>query len=115
MIIILMEVSKGNYESEVFSCTLKKAGLIVSKSRATYMTTNEGAKLLTTHPSIVNMKTLEHYDSYNWQTAGKQEENQMPNQVNNNCEAELTPDETIGKVYEELRSMFANDIFSEEE
>ena len=44
------------------------------------------------------MKTLEHYDSYNlWQTAGKQEENQMPNQVNNNCEAELTPDETIGK------------------
>ena len=29
------------------------------------MITNEGAKLLTTNPSIVNMKTLEHYDSYN--------------------------------------------------
>ena len=79
MIITLMEVSKGNYESEVFLCTLKKTGLIASKSRATYMITNEGAKLLTTNPSIVNMKTLEHYDSYNlWQTAGKQEENQMP-------------------------------------
>ena len=79
MIITLLEVSKGNYESEVFLCTLKKAGLIASKSRATYMITNEGAKLLTTNPSIVNMKTLEHYDSYNlWQTAGKQEENQMP-------------------------------------
>ena len=75
------------------------------------MITNEGAKLLTTNPSIVNMKTLEHYDSYNlWQIAGKQEENQMPNQVNNNCEAELTPDETIGKAYEELRSMLANDL-----
>ena len=49
--------------------------------------------------------------SYNlWQTAGKQEENQMPNQVNNNCEAELTPDETIGKAYEELRSILANEL-----
>lgn len=37
------------------------------------------------------------------------------NQVNNNCEAELTPDETIGKAYEELRSMLANEFFSEEE
>ena len=45
MIITLMEVSKGNYESEVFLCTLKKTGLIASKSRATYMITNEGAKL----------------------------------------------------------------------
>ena len=40
---------------------------------------------------------------------------ESPNQVNNNCEAELTPDETIGKAYEELRSMLANDFFSEEE
>ena len=42
--------------------------------------------------------------------AGLIVENQMPNQVNNNCEAELTPDETIGKAYEELRSMLANDL-----
>ena len=90
---------------------LKKAGLIVSKSRATYMITNEGVKLLATNPSIVNMKTLEHYDSYNlWQTAGKQEGNEVSNQANNNCEVELTPDETIGKAYEELRSILANEL-----
>ena len=90
---------------------LKKAGLIVSKSRATYMITNEGVKLLATNPSIVNMKTLEHNVTYNlWQTAGKQEGNEVSNQANNNCEVELTPDETIGKAYEELRSILANEL-----
>ena len=75
------------------------------------MITNEGVKLLATNPSIVNMKTLEHYDSYNlWQTAGKQEGNEVSNQANNNCEVELTPDETIGKAYEELRSILANEL-----
>ena len=90
---------------------LKKAGLIVSKSRAIYMITNEGVKLLATNPPIINMKTLEHYDSYNsWQTTGKQGENEVLDQTNNSCEVELTPDETIGKAYEELRSILANDL-----
>lgn len=91
---------------------LKKAGLISSKSRATYAITNEGVKLLATNPSFVNMKTLEHYDSYNlWQTMGKQENGEaQTNSKDNNCETELTPDETIGRAYEELRSILAKDL-----
>lgn len=91
---------------------LKKAGLINSCSRATYKITDEGMKLWQTKPSYVNMKTLEQYASYNsWQMAGiKNGEGHKELNSTSESEDSATPDEIMGKAYEELRGMLANEL-----
>lgn len=96
-----------------WTCThLKKAGLIASPSRANYQITDAGLQLLNTHPTKISTKTLEQFPAYKaWLVAcGKKHTSDAHTPDADPESSSITPDEAIGKAYEELRTMLANDL-----
>lgn len=95
-----------------WACTyLKKAGLITSPSRGTYIISTKGQQLLNTHPTVVNMKTLEQFPAYQtWQSACGKGKHTSDTPATDSEPSSITPDEAIGKAYEELRTMLADDL-----
>lgn len=97
-----------------WACThLKKAELIASPSRANYQITDAGLQLLNTHPTKISTKTLEQFSAYQaWLQICKKGKHTSDAHIPDTDEesSSVTPDEAIGKAYEELRTMLANDL-----
>jgi len=85
---------------------LKKAKLIESVKRAVVKITQRGLDLLKTEPEHINLKTLEQYPEFmEFKLISQQNKGgEKADQVNE------TPEETLEKIYEELKNTLAQEL-----
>lgn len=90
---------------------LKKAGLIDSPARATFVITNEGMNVLKENPNIIDSEYLMKFDSFRvFQGASDiiiDENKEMAEKINN------TPDDTFEESFRKINESLADDILSE--
>jgi len=83
---------------------LKKAGLIYSPTRATFIITDEGKRVLQENPLVINANYLRRYEAFRtFQT----------NSAEDMSENEDTPDGEFEKAFKEINNKLADDLLSE--
>jgi restriction system protein len=88
---------------------LKKAGLISSPQRATFLITEEGYKILAENPARIDVKFLKRYPHFKeWQEAAKPEDGASEDKTE--LESGKTPEELLEYSFTKLRSELALDL-----
>lgn len=92
------------------STYLKKAGLIASPARATFVITNTGKQVLADMPSVIDVKYLSQFDSFN----AFKNINIDNNQASQSSEEdENTPDDTFETAFAQINDNLADDLLAE--
>ena len=87
---------------------LKKAGLIVSPARATFLITEEGKKVLRENPDTINNEFLMRYESFcEFTSLKKPEVDTLP------ISSAETPDDTFEESFRRINDNLADEILSE--
>lgn len=85
---------------------LKKAGLINSPARATFILTQEGKKVLKERPAIIDVDYLEKYESFRAFKTAKNEKGPADKE-------EDTPEDALEKALSEINMSLADDLLGE--
>jgi len=92
------------------STFLKKAGLIDSPARATFIITDEGMRVLQENPPVIDNNYLNRYESFRtFQTNSAEEKNPSEN----NISEERTPDDTFEEAFQKINKKLSDEILSE--
>lgn len=87
---------------------LKKAGLLDSPKRATFVITQAGLETLKKKPSKIDAKFLRQFPSFlEFQNAGRNEEEVVIIETN-----EQTPEENLDKAYQRIRKSLASELLN---
>lgn len=90
---------------------LKKAGLIASPKRSTFVITGEGTKVLRTNPEKINTAYLRKYETFlEFQNINNTEKKEEQNDKLLNDTAQSTPEEALGAAYSSIRSALASEL-----
>jgi len=89
---------------------LKRADLIASPERASYVITDSGLDVLRTSPQKINVSFLKKFDAFNQSHLSENEEETTPL---GNISDEKTPDEIIDIGYKKLRNNIKSQIFDQ--
>ena len=90
---------------------LKKAGLIDSPARATFVITDEGKRVLHNNPSVIDVGFLMQYDSFReFQRSSSSEEGQSPE---GNVSESSTPDDEFENAFKKINKSLADELLGE--
>jgi restriction system protein len=92
---------------------LKKAGLLDSPKRATFVITDVGRQSLASNPSRIDAKYLKQFPSFvEFQNASRNS-NDTSEDDNTNIEgSEQTPEENLDKAYQRIRKSLASELLN---
>ena len=89
---------------------LKKAGLLDSPKRATFVITDLGKQTLAKKLDRIDAKYLRQFPSFlEFQNASRND-NETEEEVTSNAISEQTPEETLDKVYQRIRKSLASEL-----
>ncbi|HYE09354.1 MAG TPA: restriction endonuclease [Patescibacteria group bacterium] len=88
---------------------LKKAGLIHSPSRGTFILTEEGHRVLEENPAVINDDFLNRYESFR----AFKNPSTIPGTQNNLIQSEDTPQDIFDKAFQQINASLADDLLSE--
>lgn len=87
------------------------AGLVERVRRAVYRITPEGRELLARHPARIDLRQLHEYPAYvEWKSRTHRQSSNVEKPVQQDMEAEETPEETLDRAAGELRVMLEAEI-----
>lgn len=89
---------------------LKKAGLIDSPARATFIITDEGKHVLHDNPAVIDVDYLMQYDSFREFQNSSSEDNQSPKV---NVSENSTPDDTFENAFTKINKSLADELLGE--
>ncbi len=86
---------------------MKKAGYIESTKRGFFRITESGLEVLKQNPKVINIKFLDQSSQFQeFLNISRKKQTSGVSEVG----SELTPEETLAKVYDSLRNTLANDL-----
>ena len=92
---------------------LKKAGLIDSPQRATFVISEKGKEILSQNPARIDTKFLRQFPEFQkFNRVNKQNETITLDSNLSASEQEQTPEELLGNSYKEIRQALATDLLS---
>ncbi|MDR0332313.1 MAG: restriction endonuclease [Dysgonamonadaceae bacterium] len=92
---------------------LKKAGLLETPKRGSYLITKRGLEVLSTKPTVINLKFLKQFPEYLENLGkGKEGTNEKSNSVgtDNNAELNAAPEELLEYSYSKLKEELAIEL-----
>lgn len=92
------------------SMYLKKAGLIDSPARATFIITNEGQRVLQDNPPTINVEYLMRYDSFR-EFQNSPSKDSQSNDVN--LSENSTPDDTFEDAFKKINKSLGDELLGE--
>lgn len=92
------------------STYLKKAGLIDSPARATFVITNEGKHALQDNPTVIDVEYLMRYDSFR-EFQNSPSEDSQPTEAN--ISENSTPDDTFEDAFKKINKSLADELLGE--
>lgn len=91
---------------------LKKAGLLDSPKRATFVITDLGLQTLAKNPPFIDAKYLRQFPSFlEFQNASRNT-NEAEEQVTTDVPNEQTPEENVDKAYQRIRKSLASELLN---
>lgn len=89
---------------------LEKAGLLISPKRGTFEITKEGLNVLNCHPTFINTKFLEQYQSYLKFKSPSNKKTQDNKIIIAEDTEEETPEEALEKIHQQLVKTLSTEI-----
>ena len=92
---------------------LKKAGLLESPKRATFVITDLGRQTLASKPNRIDARFLKQFDSFNeFINASKSDNDETIENTSTALTNDQTPEETFDKAYQRLRKSLALELLN---
>jgi restriction system protein len=92
---------------------LKKAGLLDSPKRATFVITELGTQTLSKNPARIDAKYLRQFPAFvEFQNASRSDNETDEEEIKNEATNEQTPEERLDKSYQKIRQSLASELLN---